>query len=90
VIFKLPVEAADAELFGSFIKETQLILEVAITDTPRQSDPTRREKFEGTVVYTTVVSENSEQTKDQIDASWVVIWGVTVPISLIPALKCLI
>jgi len=82
VIFKLPAEAANAELFESFINETHLILEVAITDTPRQSDPTRREKFEGTVVYTTVVSENSQRTKDQTDSNWVVIWDVTVPISL--------
>lgn len=89
MIFKLPAESADAELFESFINETHLILEVAITDTPRQSDPTRREKFEGTVVYTTVVSENSERTKDQIDSNWVVIWDVTVPISFIPGLKCL-
>ena len=61
-----------------------MILEVAITDAPRQSDPTRREKFEGTVVYTTIVSDNPERTKDKIDGDWIVVWDVTVPISLIP------
>ena len=82
VVFKLPVELVDIDQLDSFLKETVLTLEVAVTDTPRQADSgIRREKFEGTVVYTTSVLDSSESTREQIEGQWLVAWNLSVPIS---------
>ena len=76
------MEAADEEQLAAFLKETLLTLEVAITDTPRQTDPgSRREKFEGTIVYTTTVPNTAETVQEQIEGQWYVSWNVSVPIS---------
>jgi hypothetical protein len=78
----LSVEVADTDRLDAFLKEILLALEVSITDTPRGSDPSvKREKFEGTVVYSTVIPESSERIQEQIDGQWFVAWNVTVPIS---------
>jgi hypothetical protein len=85
VVFNLPIQNADATQLDAFLKETVLTLEVAITDTPRQSDPgVRREKFEGTVVYTATVQPDAERITEQDDGQWLVAWTLTVPISTIP------
>ena len=77
------MEAADEEQLTAFLKETLLTLEVAITDTPRQTDPgSRREKFEGTIVYTTTVPNTAETVQEQIEGQWYVAWNVSVPISI--------
>lgn len=56
---------------------------MAITDTPRQTDlDRRREKFEGTIVYTTTIPNTAETVQEQIDGQWYVAWSVSVPISI--------
>jgi hypothetical protein len=85
VIFNIPVDLVDANQLDSFLKETLLTLEVAVTDTPRQSDSgVRREKFEGTVVYTASVLDDCERIKEEIDGQWLVAWNLIVPISTLP------
>lgn len=81
IIFKIPVEAVETDQLDVFLKETVLTLEVAITETTRQQDPTRREKFEGVVVHTATISEESEKTKEQIEDHWLIAWNLSVPIS---------
>jgi hypothetical protein len=82
IIFNLPVGATDTTQLAAFLKKTALTLEVAITDTPRQSNPdARREKFEGTIVYTTTIAQDAEKSTEQVDGHWLVAWNVTVPIS---------
>jgi hypothetical protein len=82
IIFKVPLESADADLLAAFLKEVVLSIEVAITDTPRQSDSgTKREKFEGSVVYATTVQNESESLKEEIDGHRFVAWSLSVPIS---------
>ena len=84
LIFRLSIDAADTDQLEAFLKETVLTLEVAITDTPRSSDASaKREKFEGTTVYTTTIPESSERVKEKIEGQWFVAWNVTVPISII-------
>ena len=84
IIFRLPVDEMDLSQLNSFLKETILAIEVAITDTPRQSDPdAKREKFDGITVYTATVSETSEAVKELIEGQWFVAWNVCVPISYI-------
>jgi hypothetical protein len=84
IIFNVPVDATDATQLDAFLKETVLTLEVAITDTPRQSDPgVRREKFEGTVVYSTTIATDAERVTEEIDGQWLVAWNLTVPISIV-------
>ena len=86
LIFRLSTDAVDTDQLDAFLRETILNLEVAITDTPRSSDASaKREKFEGTVVYTTTISESSERVKEEIDGQWVVAWEATVPISIRPS-----
>ena len=83
VIFKLPIDAVDTEELDEFFKDTVLTLEVSITDTPKQSDPTaRREKFEGTPVYTLTVPEDAERITEQADGHWYTAWNISVPISI--------
>ena len=86
LIFKLSIDAADTDQLDAFLNETILTLEVAITDTPRSSDASaKREKFEGTIVYTTNIPESSERVKERIEGQWFVAWKVTVPISIAPS-----
>ena len=84
IIFKIPVEAVEAEQLDVFLKETVLTLEVAITETTRQNDPVRREKFEGTIVHTTTISEDSERIKEKVEDHWLISWNLSVPISIPP------
>lgn len=78
--------AAESDL-DEFLKETILTIEVAITDTPRQSDAgAKREKFEGLVVYTTTVTETEVKIREQVEEEWYIAWNVTVPISKYSAL----
>ena len=89
LIFKSSTDAVDTDQLDTFLKETLLILEVAITNSPRSSDASaKREKFEGTVVYSTTIPESSEKFKEQIDGQWLVAWKVTVPISIVPIKPC--
>jgi hypothetical protein len=91
IVFRLSVDAVDTDRLDAFFKEILLALEVAITDTPRGSDPSgKREKFDGTVVYSTVIPESSERIQEQIDGQWFVAWNVMVPISLFPSMIILI
>jgi hypothetical protein len=84
VIFKLAASEADSETLNAFLKEIILNVEVAITDAPKQPDPSgKREKFEGAVVYSTTIPESSELLKEEIDGQWLVVWDVSVPISLL-------
>lgn len=83
----MPVDAADTEQLDAFLKETILTLEVAITDTPRGSDSSgKREKFEGTTVYSTIIPESLENIKEQVEGQWFVAWNINVPISNTPRL----
>ena len=82
VIFKLPVTEADSNTLDAFLKETILNVEVAIIETPKQSDQeTRREKFDGAVVYARAVSETSETIRKEVEGQWLIVWKVIVPIS---------
>jgi hypothetical protein len=82
IIFRLSADAANEEQLNAFLREIVLVLEVAITDTPRHSDAAaKREKFEGTVVHATTIPETADRTVENIDDHWHVAWHVTVPIS---------
>jgi hypothetical protein len=84
IIFDVPVAATDITQLDAFLKETVLTLEVAITDTPRHSDPgVRRERFEGTVVYSTTIATDAERVTEQIDGQWLVAWNLNVAISIV-------
>jgi len=86
IIFKIPAGSVEADQLDLFLKETVLTLEVAITETARQIDPLRREKFEGTIVHTATVSEDAERIKEQIEDHWLIAWNLSVPISILPEL----
>jgi hypothetical protein len=82
LVFRLAADAVDEPRLHAFLKEIVLNLEVAITDSPRQSDPTtKREKFEGTVVYAASIPETADRIIEQADGQWYVAWNVIVPIS---------
>jgi hypothetical protein len=82
-MLKLPVGASDTDQLDAFLKEIILTVEVVVTESPRQSDPgAKREKFEGSVVYSTTIPDASEGIKEQIEEQWFVAWNVNVPISL--------
>ena len=82
------MDEADADQLDAFLAEIVLNLEVALTDTPRQSDPTAtRHKFEGTVVHVAPVPNTSEKVKEQIEGQWFVAWNVSVPISSSPSIR---
>jgi hypothetical protein len=79
---KVPLDVADADVLSTFLKQTVLSIEVALTDTPRQSDPgVKREKFEGSVVHAATVDSESQLLKEQLDGQWFVVWNLTVPVS---------
>jgi hypothetical protein len=83
LVFRLSAEAADETRLHAFLKEIVLNLEVAITDTPRQSDPaTKREKFEGAVVYAASIPDTADRIIEKADGQWYVAWNVIVPISI--------
>jgi len=85
IIFRLSADAANGDQLNTFLKEIILNIEVAITDTPRQSDATaKREKFEGAVVYSANIPETSDKTIEKIDGQWYVAWNTTVTISNLP------
>ena len=83
IIFKVPVGSVENDQLDAFLKETVLTLEVAITETTRQNDSIRREKFDGIVVHTTTITEDSERIKEQIEDHWLIAWNLSVPISTI-------
>jgi hypothetical protein len=83
VMLKLLVGATDTDQLDAFLKEIILTVEVAVTESPWQSDlGAKREKFEGSVVYSTTIPDALEGIKEQIEEQWFVAWNVNVPISL--------
>ena len=80
---KLERVSIEADQLDVFLKETVLTLEVAVTETTRQNDSVRREKFEGTVVHTSTISEDSERIKERTDDHWLISWNLSVPISIL-------
>jgi hypothetical protein len=82
IIFTLPLDAVSESELSAFLANTAVALEVSITDTPKQSDPTaRREKFEGTPVYTVTVPDDAERITGQVDGHWHTAWNISIPIS---------
>jgi hypothetical protein len=82
IIFKIPVASVENEQLDAFLKETILTLEVAITETTRQNDSVRREKFDGIIVHTMTIPEDSDRLTELIEDHWFIAWNLTVPVSI--------
>jgi hypothetical protein len=87
ILFKLPWDAVDETQLDAFLKETSLALEVSITETPQPADAAGlppREKFEGMMVYTVTLPEQTARITEKVDQHWITAWKVSVPISNFP------